>query len=122
MAKSFYTERDIEELAARGVKSLEVDDDVVLTELAVEKAERLGVKLVRADLQRGDVPRPGAPVRPYIASAVESRPAKDAAAPQSRDDLHQRVRAAVIARLGSQLDPALLDRIIQRVLDNVGGK
>jgi hypothetical protein len=122
MAKTFYTERDIEELARRGVKSLEVDDDVVLTELAMEKAERLGVRLVRASLKGGEVPPPSAPVRPYIAAGAEDRPARAAARPESRDDLHQRVRAAVIARLGNELDPALLDRIIQRVLDNVGGK
>ncbi len=47
MAKKFYTERDIEDMAARGEYSLTVTEDVVLTELAFEKAERLGVKLIQ---------------------------------------------------------------------------
>jgi hypothetical protein len=51
MPKQFYTERDIEDLAARGVFTLTVCDDVVLTELAYEKAERLGVKLVQTHPQ-----------------------------------------------------------------------
>ena len=47
MAKTFYTERDIEELHARGVMSLAVHDDVVLTDLARERALRLGVRRER---------------------------------------------------------------------------
>ena len=45
MPKIFFTERDIEELAARGEMFLEVSDEVVLTELAYEKAQCLGVRL-----------------------------------------------------------------------------
>jgi len=40
MPKTFYTERDIEDLAKRGVLSLVEDDDVVLTEIARDKAIR----------------------------------------------------------------------------------
>ncbi len=42
MAKTFITERDIEDMARRGELSLTVHDDVVLTELAFEKAQKLG--------------------------------------------------------------------------------
>ena len=62
MPKTFYTERDIEDLAKRGVISLVEDDDVVLTDLARDKAMRLGVKIVH----EFDQP-PSAPERPYIA-------------------------------------------------------
>ena len=117
MPKTFYTERDIEDLFRQGVQSLEVNDDVVLTELAYEKAQRLGIKLG----WEHDNP-PAAPVRPYISQPVQS-PAQDNAAPAKKgDDLKKRVRDAVIARLGSQVDPVLLDAIIQRVLDNTQGK
>ncbi len=120
MAKTFYTERDIEDMAGRGVMSVVVNADVVLTELAREKAERLGVKLVREH----ETP-PSAPVRPYIStpspSAVDaSKAAAKASAPQSKADLHKKVREAVIARLGNDVDAALLDTIIKRVLENVG--
>lgn len=118
MSKTFYTERDIEDLARRGVLSLVVNTDVVLTELAREKAERLGVKLVREH----ETP-PSAPLRPYLspASPAASDPAPKAAAkkPASRADLHERVRSAVVARLGNEVDPALLDAIIRRVLENL---
>jgi len=67
MPKQFFTERDIEDLARRGEMSLRVTDDVVLTELAYERAEKLGVKL----LQAHDTP-PAAPVRPYISQVTSS--------------------------------------------------
>jgi hypothetical protein len=85
---------------------------VVLTELAVEKAERLGVKLVREH----ETP-PSAPIRPYISPVPQQKPAT--AKTPARGELHQRVHAAVVARLGNELDPALLDSIIRRVLDNL---
>ena len=131
MSKVFYTEIDIEEMVKRGVLSLEVNDNVVLTDLAYEKAHRLGVKLV---YDRPENP-PAAPVRPYVSqtaprSAQESAPAVPAqnversspAAAANPEDLHQRIRSAVIARLGSQIDPALLDTIIKRVLASTGVK
>ena len=125
MPKQFFTERDIEDMVARGVLSMVVDDNVVLTELAYEKAVRLGMKLVR---DRPDTP-PSAPVRPFItqisapvsngrAAAGESSPAPAA----GEGDLQQRIRSAVLARLGSQVDPTLLDAIIKRVLNSTGLK
>ena len=60
MPKEFYTERDIEDMWKRGITSLRVDDNVVLTELAYEKAQRLGMKLVKDR----PVEPPAAPVRP----------------------------------------------------------
>jgi hypothetical protein len=96
--------------------TLVVNSDVVLTELAREKAERLGVKLAREQ-----VTPPSAPVRPYLSpeSPSASENPKPAKAPAGKADLQQRVRAAVVARLGSEVDPVLLDTIIRRVLDNV---
>lgn len=119
MAKTFYTERDIEDMARRGVMSLVVNADVVLTELAREKAERLGVKLVREH----ETP-PSAPVRPYISPASPSASEKPgragSAGPSGKADMHRKVRDAVVARLGSDVDATLLDTIIKRVLDSVG--
>ena len=48
-SKEVYTERDIEDLARRGVDSLVIRADVYLTDLAREKAERLNIRLVRED-------------------------------------------------------------------------
>jgi hypothetical protein len=96
MAKVFYTERDIEDLHARGVATLDIHDDVVLTDLARERALKLGVRLVRVT-PKGHI--------------------------EDRDDaaLFHRVKAAVLARLGDQaVDPALLDAVIARVLASLG--
>jgi hypothetical protein len=119
MAKQFYTERDIEDMAARGVFTLTVGEDVVLTELAYEKAERLGVKLV----QSHQLP-PSSPVRPYLSETVAPSPPRhiiQEVLPLKDDEtLRQRIRAAVKAKLGDEVDPDLLETIITRVLENIG--
>ena len=130
MPKEFYTEKDIEDLFGRGVKSLQVNENVVLTELAYEKAKRLGFQLIT---DRADNP-PAAPVRPYLSQGpgVQTKPAVTPVAsvpmPQSgpvaksTGDIENRIRSAVIARLGNQVDAKLLDNIIHRVVTGIGLK
>ena len=129
MAKEFYTEKDIEDMWKRGVMSLELSDSVVLTELAYEKANRLGMKLVQPT---PDNP-PSAPIRPYLSPAKPVPTVADAAAylpkldspvglKSGELDLQQRIKNAVMARMGPQIDPKLLDSIIQRVLASTGLK
>ena len=149
MPKTFYTDRDIEDLAKRGVISLLEDDDVVLTDLARDKAMRLGIELVREHERPPSAPerpyitkltspsatfddatrrdRPVGPERPYITELTSpSAEDPDAEAPSpgmsSSGELHDNVRAEVISRLGDAVDPQLLDTIIRRVLQNVGVK
>lgn len=132
MPKEFYTERDIEDMFKRGVMSLEINENVVLTELAYEKATRIGMKLLR---DKPDNP-PSAPVRPYIAQKQCSCAVAPAAAATSlglladgspagaaaQKSTQQRIRDAVVARLGSQVDANLLDVIIKRVMASTGVK
>jgi hypothetical protein len=131
MPKEFYTEKDIEDLFNRGIRSLRVTENVVLTELAYEKAQRLDFQLIT---DRADNP-PAAPVRPYISEQQTRRPVptihaaalvpeaqpKPVAA-QGESDIENRIRSAVIARLGNQVDAKLLDSIIHRVVKGVGLK
>ena len=132
MPKTFYTERDIEDLARRGVISLVEDDDVVLTDIAREKAMRLGIEIVH----RYDRP-PSAPQRPYItamalpsaaksgsgaATSSSTGPTLPSRSSASSGDVFEKVRSEVIARLGDTVDPQLLDTIIRRVLQDVGLK
>ena len=125
MPKTFYTEHDIEDLAQRGVQSLVVDDNVVLTDLARDKALRLGMQLLR------EAP-PSAPERPYLASlkspSASSKPVdppkKDippipATLQPKNEDMYQKVYAASLERLGNSVDPKLLETIIRRVLNTV---
>lgn len=126
MPKEFYTEKDIEDLFQRGVRSLRITENVVLTELAYEKARRLEFQLLS---DRADDP-PAAPVRPYLSEQQTRRPVPTvSAAPvagtqpgQAESDVEKRIRSAVIARLGNQVDTGLLDTIIQRVVKGVGLK
>lgn len=116
MGKIFYTERDIEDMARRGEKSLVMGDHVVLTDLAFESARRLGVELV----QPHDTP-PAAPIRPYL-NQPKTPAAMPAGLPHSPriQAIKERVKTAVKARLGSQVDDSVLDRIIDRVAADLG--
>jgi hypothetical protein len=125
MPKVFYTEKDIEDKVKAGILSLEVNDNVVLTDLAYEKANRLGMRLVR---DKPDNP-PAAPVRPYLSQQQTPQACACAgtagAVPPAQTDgaeLRQRIRKAVVAQLGSQVDASLLDAIITRVLNSTGLK
>src|SRR5262245_59391315 len=121
MPKTFYTEKDIEELFGNGTKSFQVNDDVSLTDLAYEKAKRLGLQLL---FDGADLP-PIAPIRPYLtnesshtSTPITTKPKVDSVAPES--SVAGRIRSAVIARLGNQVDAKLLDSIIQRVVKVTG--
>jgi hypothetical protein len=129
MPKEFYTEKDIEDLFQRGIRSLQVTENVVLTELAYEKARRLGLQLVS---DRAENP-PAAPVRPYLSETGTARPqpvvapvvpamSQPASSALVRPAVETRIRSAVIAKLGNQVDAKLLDNIIQRVVKGVGLK
>ena len=133
MTKEFYTEKDIEDLFNRGIKSLQVTENVVLTELAYEKAKRLNFQLIN---DGADNP-PAAPVRPYLSEQPtrQTAPSRPMIAPISPNvmsqpnptptnsaDVEKRIRSAVIAKLGNQVDAKLLDNIIHRVVKGIGLK
>jgi hypothetical protein len=127
MAKVFYTEHDIEDMVQRGQRSLEVGDNVVLTDLAYEKARSLGMQLLEPNQKP-----PAAPMRPYLSKPAFSQPAAQfSSAPADSgsaisggrlDAIKARVKTAVKAQLGSQVDDAMLDRIIERVAADLGLK
>ena len=74
----------------RGVTHLDVDANTVLTALAQDRMQKLGMGINR--VSAAPTPMPIAP------------------------DLPAQVKTAVLARLGDQVDAALLDAIIARVL------
>ena len=129
MARKFYTEDDIEDMVKNGVTSLEINDCVTLTELAYEKAKRLGLTLIQADAKN-----PSAPIRPYLSqqqssavSPTEPKPCNcqgecQNPKPAISAEVKERIRSAVLNRLGGQVDVAMLDRIIERVLSSTGVK
>lgn len=99
MPKTIYTERDVEDLARRGVKTIALTDDVYLTDLARERAEKLGVALSAS----APAPTPRAVNVP-------------------RDNVEQvvsQVKADVLAKLGPGVDAALIERIVRRVVSQL---
>jgi hypothetical protein len=67
----FYTGNDIEDLAASGIRQLEIGPGVALTDAARERAEELGVALVTAGTaQASKAAVPSAPAK------TESLPSK----------------------------------------------
>ena len=133
MPREFYTEKDIEDLFRAGTMSLQLQEQAVLTELAYEKARALGMTLSH----NGPDQPPSAPVRPYLSQTQTVRSSRqtaepvlpvsvpgaaghDGKSPHADIDLAQRIRQAVVARLGTQVDAKLLDVIIKRVLASTG--
>lgn len=94
--KTFYTERDIVDMHKAGVTHIPVNDDVVLTALARDKAQELGISLETIE---------------SIAPASPINPAKNL----SQADLVTQVKARVIARLGTDEFNGLLDQIIPQI-------
>lgn len=126
--KTFYTERDIVDIHAKGVAEIEIDDDVVLTDLAREKAIALGVNLrsvTRRSSQSIGLSQPVAAF-PQQLSSTGAAPAPSLSPTPSvpsvtnptstEPDLAAQVKAAVIARLGTNEHSDLLDRIIPQIL------
>jgi len=113
MAKIFYTERDIEDMKARGITSIDVTDNVVLTDLALERAMRYEMKINRSEHSA-----PKATYSPSVNTyaAYQREVPRESA---SNAELKQRIKSAVLAKLNGQVDSALLDAVITRVLNGM---
>jgi hypothetical protein len=101
MPKTIYTERDIEDLARRGVKEIAMTDQVYVTDIARERAEKLGIVL-RAT---------AAPVAPPNPLPIVSH--------ENAEQLVSQVKADVIAKLGPGVDAGVIERIVRRVVSQM---
>jgi len=108
MPKIFYTERDIDDMKARGVTSLDITDNVVITDLALERAQRCEMQINRTDNASAPKARFSASVN-LLAAYPREAPAVDA-------DLKAKIKSLVLAKLNGQVDAALLDAVITKVL------
>ena len=71
--RTFYTESDIEDLEASGIRQLEVGPNVSLTDSARERAEELGVVLVvPGNVSANKAATPTAPTKSVV--TLPSRP------------------------------------------------
>jgi hypothetical protein len=108
MPKIFYTERDIDDMKARGITSLDITDNVVITDLALERAMKYEIKINRADSSSAPKATLSASVN-LVAAYPREASASDA-------ELKAKIKSMVLAKLGGQVDAALLDAVITRVL------
>lgn len=157
--KTIYTDQDIQELARQGITNLMMTPDVVLTEIARERAMQLGIRLIYApggplslpvSAPKTDTPEVLAPaVKLFVTERDVTEMAQRGvsrlkvnqnvvftAAAQQRitlfgmqverqenaaavdEDLVRAVKKAVLARIGGQVDEAVLDAVIRKVLAN----
>ncbi len=70
MSKTIYTDHDIEDLVKQGITTLTLDENMLLTDLAYEKARTLGISLVYSGAENP----PSAPVRPYLSPKTSFKP------------------------------------------------
>ena len=113
MPKIFYTERDIDDLKARGVTSIDVTDNVVMTELALERAMRYEMKINRIE---GSAPKATYSPSVNTYAAYQREVPRESA---SDAELKQKIKSMVLAKLDGQVDGALLDAVITRVLNGM---
>lgn len=124
MARTFYTERDIEDLAKRGVTEIEVNDSVYITDVAREMMDRLGIKrrvtgsnnaassvLKSPDVANLHTPPSAPPAAPAVAAGTGAN-----LSAAEKQEVMDRVKSGVIARLGPGVDAAVVDQIVRRVV------
>lgn len=119
MRGEFYTENDIIDLVRSGTRQLRLDEGDRMTDLARDRAAKEGLVIVGPHEVPEEAARAAASTR-YAAQGQGEAPLPEGDSSASSSDLHQRVRKAVIAKLGDDVDTPLLDDIIQRVLRQVG--
>lgn len=110
MPKIFYTEQDIDEMNSRGVTSVDITDNVVITDIALERAMRYGMKVNRAE--------PSSP-KATLSSSVNLVAAYPREVSSGDSELKQRIKSAVLAKLDGQVDAVILDAVISRVVSSL---
>ena len=70
----YYTAKDIEELATKGIRQLEIGPGITLTDFAKETAQQLNIALVRSGEQRAPAPQPTPPSSGTTGSSKYNKP------------------------------------------------
>ena len=105
--RTFYTASDIEDMAARGVRQLDLGPGVMLTAAAKERAEELHVALVTP----GNAAAAGK-------SAAPTKAAQSGAASQS-GNLPAKPRGCQHGSLGGASSQAASSQVVQQLVDAV---
>ncbi len=123
MSRTFYTERDIEDMAKRGVTEIEINDSVYITDVAREMMDKLGIKRKVTNgapasssvLKSPDVANLHVPT--LAAATVPSRVSVDGGLDAAeKQEVIAKVKSGVIARLGPSVDVNVVEQIVRRVV------
>ncbi len=115
MSRTFYTERDIEDMAKRGVTEIEINDSVYITDVAREMMDKLGIKRKVTS----SAPASSSVLKsPDVANLHNSAPASSNAplTDSEKQEVIEKVKSGVIARLGAGVDSAVVEQIVKRVV------
>ncbi len=115
MRGEFYTERDIQDLLNSGVRELALKEEDRITDLGREQAAKGGMRIIYPT-EGGEA----APHRYPPVAAPRATASQGGAARAKEADLRDRVRSSVIAKVGSEVDPDLIDDVISRVFRQLG--
>lgn len=111
---TYYTAKDIEKLAAAGVRQLELDSTAVLTDFARETAQQLGIALVRKGSQSQPSAQPAQPSTPTKFSSKYNKPSGCQHATGSASTTHTRTASSAQAEDGSS------ESTVNRLIDLMG--
>jgi hypothetical protein len=110
----FYTEIDIIDMVRAGKRSLVLNEDDRITDVARERALKEGFNITRPPSEAAKRPEYQAP-----AMSSGSPPGRTRTADR-REDIRRRVQKAVKSKLGDAVDAQMIDDVIRRVLDQLG--
>lgn len=113
MPRTFYTERDIEDMSKDGVTQVEVNDDVYITDVAREMMDKLGIK---RNVTRTSAATSSVLASPDVANLHQPEPATPKLSANEKQEVIDKVKSGVIARLGPGVDSAVVDQIVRRVV------
>jgi hypothetical protein len=105
MARTIYTERDIEEMARKGVSELTLGENVYVTDVARERAEKLAIRLV--------------PPAVMVSASPVVVPSRATPGSIDKEELYRRVKAGVLARLGNSIDEKIIDQVARKVVNRL---
>lgn len=111
---TYYTAKDIEKLAAAGVRQLELDPTAVLTDFARETAQQLGVELVKKGWQSQPSTQSAPAPSPTKFSSKYNKPSGCQHAAGSASATHAQATGSAQAAGGSS------ESTVNRLIDLVG--
>jgi hypothetical protein len=111
---TYYTAKDIEKLAAAGVRQLELDPTAVLTDFARETAQQLGIALVKKGWQNQPSTPPASATTPTKFNSKYNKPSGCQHATVSHPAAQSRTTVSTQASDGSS------ENTVNRLIDLMG--